>query len=42
MELSKASDRRYSHRRSLAALDPYGTRADGLKSVARYLVERKN
>jgi geranylgeranyl diphosphate synthase type II len=25
-----------------AALAPYGTRADGLKSVARYLVERKN
>jgi geranylgeranyl diphosphate synthase type II len=27
---------------ALAALDPYGSRADGLKSVARYLVERKN
>jgi geranylgeranyl diphosphate synthase type II len=27
---------------ALAALEPYGTRADGLKSVARYLVERKN
>ncbi|MGO9438125.1 MAG: polyprenyl synthetase family protein [Terracidiphilus sp.] len=25
-----------------AALTPYGIRADGLKSVARYLVERKN
>jgi geranylgeranyl diphosphate synthase type II len=25
-----------------AALAPYGSRADGLKSVARYLVERKN
>ena len=24
------------------ALNPYGSRADGLKSVARYLVERKN
>ena len=27
---------------AFAALEPYGTRADGLKSVARYLVERKN
>ena len=27
---------------ALAALEPYGSRADGLKSVARYLVERKN
>jgi geranylgeranyl diphosphate synthase type II len=27
---------------AFAALAPYGTRADGLKSVARYLVERKN
>jgi len=27
---------------AFAALDPYGSRADGLKSVARYLVERKN
>jgi geranylgeranyl diphosphate synthase type II len=27
---------------ALAALEPYGHRADGLKSVARYLVERKN
>ncbi|MGA7106618.1 MAG: polyprenyl synthetase family protein [Terracidiphilus sp.] len=27
---------------ALAALDPYGSRADGLTSVARYLVERKN
>jgi geranylgeranyl diphosphate synthase type II len=27
---------------AFAALDPYGARADGLKSVARYLVERKN
>jgi geranylgeranyl diphosphate synthase type II len=27
---------------ALAALEPYGRRADGLKSVARYLVERKN
>jgi len=26
---------------AFAALAPYGTRADGLKSVARYLVERK-
>jgi geranylgeranyl diphosphate synthase type II len=26
----------------IAALAPYGSRADGLKSVARYLVERKN
>jgi geranylgeranyl diphosphate synthase type II len=25
-----------------AALEPYGSRADGLKAVARYLVERKN
>jgi geranylgeranyl diphosphate synthase, type II len=27
---------------AFAALSPYGSRADGLKSVARYLVERKN
>jgi geranylgeranyl diphosphate synthase type II len=27
---------------ALSALDPYGSRADGLKAVARYLVERKN
>jgi geranylgeranyl diphosphate synthase type II len=27
---------------AFAALTPYGNRADGLKSVARYLVERKN
>ena len=27
---------------AFAALTPYGARADGLKSVARYLVERKN
>jgi len=27
---------------AFAALEPYGVRADGLKSVARYLVERKN
>ena len=27
---------------AFAVLAPYGTRADGLKSVARYLVERKN
>ena len=27
---------------ALAALEPYGNRADGLKSVARYLIERKN
>ncbi len=27
---------------AFAALAPYGARADGLKSVARYLVERKN
>jgi geranylgeranyl diphosphate synthase type II len=27
---------------AFAALDPYGSRADGLKSVALYLVERKN
>ena len=27
---------------ALAALDAYGSRADGLKAVARYLVERKN
>jgi geranylgeranyl diphosphate synthase type II len=27
---------------ALAALEPYGCRADGLKSVARYLVERRN
>ena len=27
---------------SFAALAPYGSRADGLKAVARYLVERKN
>ncbi len=27
---------------AFAALDPYGSRADGLKAVAQYLVERKN
>ena len=27
---------------AFAALEPYGGRAEGLKSVARYLVERKN
>jgi geranylgeranyl diphosphate synthase type II len=27
---------------AFAALEPYGSRADGLKSVARYLVDRKN
>ena len=27
---------------AFAALEPYGRRADGLKSVARFLVERKN
>jgi len=27
---------------AFAALEPYGSRADGLKGVARYLVERKN
>jgi geranylgeranyl diphosphate synthase type II len=27
---------------AFAALTPYGSRAEGLKSVARYLVERKN
>jgi len=27
---------------ALAALEPYGSRAEGLKSVARYLVQRKN
>jgi geranylgeranyl diphosphate synthase type II len=27
---------------AFAALDPYGSRADGLKAVARYLVERQN
>ncbi len=27
---------------AFAALQPYGSRADGLKSVARYLVDRKN
>jgi geranylgeranyl diphosphate synthase, type II len=27
---------------AFAALKPYGSRADGLKSVARYLVDRKN
>ncbi len=27
---------------AFAALEPYGSRANGLKSVARYLVERKN
>jgi geranylgeranyl diphosphate synthase type II len=27
---------------AFAALDPYGPSADGLKAVARYMVERKN
>jgi len=27
---------------AFAALEPYGSRADGLKAVARYLVQRKN
>jgi len=27
---------------AFSALEPYGSRADGLKAVARYLVERKN
>ncbi len=27
---------------AFAALEPYGDRADGMKAVARYLVERKN
>jgi geranylgeranyl diphosphate synthase, type II len=27
---------------AFAALEPYGDRADGLKAIARYLVERKN
>jgi geranylgeranyl diphosphate synthase type II len=27
---------------AFAALEPYGSRADGLKAVARYLVARKN
>jgi len=27
---------------AFAALEPYGSRADGLKALARYLVERKN
>jgi geranylgeranyl diphosphate synthase type II len=27
---------------AFAALEPYGDRADSLKAVARYLVERKN
>jgi geranylgeranyl diphosphate synthase type II len=27
---------------AFAAVEPYGSRADGLKAVARYLVERKN
>ncbi len=27
---------------ALAALEPYGARADGLRALARYLVERKN
>jgi geranylgeranyl diphosphate synthase type II len=27
---------------AFAALEPYGSRAEGLKSVARYLVERRN
>jgi len=27
---------------AFAALEPYGTSADGLKAIARYLVERKN
>jgi geranylgeranyl diphosphate synthase type II len=27
---------------AFAAIEPYGSRADGLKAVARYLVERKN
>jgi geranylgeranyl diphosphate synthase type II len=27
---------------AFAALEPYSSRADGLKAVARYLVDRKN
>jgi geranylgeranyl diphosphate synthase type II len=27
---------------AFAALEPFGEQADGLKAVARYLVERKN
>jgi geranylgeranyl diphosphate synthase type II len=27
---------------AFAALEPYGERADGLKAVARFLVERKS
>ena len=27
---------------AFAELEPYGSRADGLKSIARYIVERKN
>jgi len=27
---------------AFAALEPYGSQADGLKAVARYLVDRKN
>jgi len=27
---------------AFTALEPYGSRADGLKAVARYLVDRKN
>jgi geranylgeranyl diphosphate synthase type II len=27
---------------AFAALAPYGSRAEGLKSIARYIVERKN
>jgi len=27
---------------AFASIEPYGARADGLKAVARYLVERRN
>jgi len=39
---AKPSRCRATRRRGLRRLDPYGSRAFGLKAVARYLIERKN
>ena len=42
MVSSKSARRGRAIQEAFAALTPYGSRVDGLKSVARYLVERKN